>query len=308
MVQPLDVLGLGCTAVDDLLYVPCYPPADGKVQIRRQERQCGGLTATALVAAARLGARCAYAGTLGDGELAQFVECRLREERVALDWLRRQSDARPVHSVIIVDEVRHTRTIFYDRQCAGGALPDWPPEDVLRAAKVLFVDRYGVEGMIRAARVARAAGIPVLADFETVGTEQRFAELVALVDHLVVSLNFARTWTGQERPADVAKALWSDGRRAVVVTCGAEGCWYLGGDDPHDLRHQPAYRVTVADTTGCGDVFHGAYAAGLAEGLALPERIRFASAAAAIKARQPGGQTGIPTRETVAAFLKENGA
>jgi sugar/nucleoside kinase (ribokinase family) len=55
--------------------------------------------------------------------------------------------------------------------------------------------------------------------------------------------------------------------------------------------------VTVVDTTGCGDVFHGAYAAGLSRGLALPERIRFASAAAALKARGRGGQAGIPTRK-----------
>ena len=63
-----DVLGLGSVAVDDLLYVPHYPPADAKLQVRRRERQCGGLTATALVAAARLGARCAYAGVLGEDE------------------------------------------------------------------------------------------------------------------------------------------------------------------------------------------------------------------------------------------------
>ena len=52
-----DVLGLGCTAIDDLLYVPAYPEPDSKMQFRRKERHCGGLTGTALVAAARLGSR-----------------------------------------------------------------------------------------------------------------------------------------------------------------------------------------------------------------------------------------------------------
>ena len=69
-----DVLGLGCAAVDDLLYVDVYPKtADVKVRVRRRERQCGGLTATALVAAARLGSRCAYAGILGGDENSQFI-------------------------------------------------------------------------------------------------------------------------------------------------------------------------------------------------------------------------------------------
>jgi sulfofructose kinase len=306
MMEPFDILGLGCTAVDDLLYVESYPPADGKVRVCRRERQCGGLTATALVAAARMGARCAYAGSLGDDELTHFVERQLREERITLDYLRRQVGSRPVHSVIVVDEIRHTRTIFFDPHCAGGALPDWPPEEVICAARVLFVDPYGIEGMLRAARIARAAGIPVVADLEIAGTDGPFAELVALIDHLVVSFDFARAWTGRERPGDAAKALWNDGRQAVVVTCGTEGCWYLGNDDSRNPRHQPAYPVTVVDTTGCGDVFHGAYAAGLAQGLALPDRVRFASAAAALKARGRGGQAGIPTRETVENFLKES--
>ena len=78
-----------------------------------------------------------------------------------------------------------------------------------------------------------------------------------------------------EHPGDAARALWNAQRQAVVVTCGVDGCWYLHGSDPHTPRHQAAMRVTVVNTTGCGDVFHGAYAAGLAQGLDLPDRIRW---------------------------------
>jgi sugar/nucleoside kinase (ribokinase family) len=305
MVGHFDILGLGCTAVDDLIYVESYPAADGEAPIRGQERQAGGLTCTALVAAARMGARCQYAGGLGGDEFSRFVQRRLEEEGIGLDYLDRRDDARPAHSVIIVDESRHTRTIFCDSDGAARARVDWPADDVIRAAGVLFVDHFGVEGMIRAVRVARAAGIPVVADFAGALADERFAELVALVDHPVVSLAFARRWTRCEQPGDAARALWNAGRQAVVVTCGADGCWYLGGNDPHTPRHQPALRVAVVDTTGCGDVFHGAYAAGLAGGLELADRIRLASAAAALKATRPGGQAGIPTRAAIDRFLEE---
>jgi sugar/nucleoside kinase (ribokinase family) len=305
MVERFDILGIGCTAVDDLIYVESYPAADSKQPIRRRERHGGGLTGTALVAAARIGARCQYAGGLGGDELSQFVQRRFEEAGVGLEFLDRRDDARPVHSLIVVDETCHTRTIFYDTDGAARARPDWPPEDVIRAAGVLFVDHFGVEGMIRAVRVARGAGIPVVADFESLPEDRRFAELVALVDHPVVSLDFARRWTGCQQPADAARALCSAERQVVVVTCGAEGCWYVDGRDPHTARHQPALRVTVVDTTGCGDVFHGAYAAGLAQGLELPDRIRLASAAAALKATRRGGQAGIPTRAAVDLFLEE---
>src|SRR2546422_5789182 len=82
-----DVLGLGAVAVDELIYVDSYPPPDQKAHVLRTERQCGGLTATALVAASRFGAKCAYAGALGDDELSRFATNRMLEEGIALDHL-----------------------------------------------------------------------------------------------------------------------------------------------------------------------------------------------------------------------------
>ena len=69
------------------------------------------------------------------------------------------------------------------------------------------------------------------------------------------------------------------------------------------VLHQPAFRVETVDTTGCGDVFHGAYAAALREGRPIADRLRFAAAVAALKATRVGGQKGIPSREEVEAFL-----
>lgn len=296
-----DVLGLGCAAVDDLLYVPHYPPADNKVRVRRRERQCGGLTATALVAAARLGSRCAFAGVLGDEEDSHFVLDCLRRAGIDIRHVVRKPNARPIHSTILVDETRHTRNIFFDLGGSTGADPELPSADVIRSTRVLFVDHYGIEGMTRAARIARAAAIPIVGDLER-DEWPGFHNLLGLIDHLVVSRDFATRLTGHADPAAAARALWSEGREAIVVTCGENGCWYLGADAPQP-SHQPAFRVEVRDTTGCGDVFHGAYASALARGLELPVRIRFASAAAALKATQPGAQAGIPTRAQVETLL-----
>jgi sugar/nucleoside kinase (ribokinase family) len=298
----LDVLGLGCVAVDDLLYLPAFPVAEAKVRVRHRERQCGGLTATALVAAARLGARCAYAGTLGDDEDSQFVVDCFRREDIDTTHLRRRAGARPIHSTILVDEDRHTRTILFDLAGSVGADPDAPPAEVIRAARVLYVDHYGIEGMTRAARIARAADIPVVADLER-DEWPGFHELLRLVDHLIVCRAFAEKLTGVADPALAVDRLRTADRRAVVVTCGAEGCWYRGVDA--DTRHMSAFPVAVVDTTGCGDVFHGAYASALARGLGLSECVRFASAAAALKATRLGGQAGSPTRAAVEAFLDE---
>ena len=162
-----DLLGLGVVTVDDLLYVDVYPPAERKVRVNARERQVGGLTGIALVAASRLGARCAYAGVMGQDALSRFVRDQLTIEGVDLARSPTRADERALHATVIVDETNHTRTIFYELGGHAGAATDHPPADFIRASKVLFVDRYGMEGMIRAARIARDAGRPVVADFES---------------------------------------------------------------------------------------------------------------------------------------------
>jgi len=297
----IDILGLGSVAVDDLIYVEAFPAADAKVRVRRTQRQCGGLTATALVAAARLGSKCAYAGVLGTDDLSRFAIERLQQEEIELTYLRQRTGAGPIHSFIVVDEGRLTRTIFFDASEAVGADPQWPDDKVIQAARVLFVDTFGLEGMIRAARLARAAQIQVVADVEEKGAMS--SQLLNLADHLIVSRPFAQQLTNSADPVEAAKRLWTNERTVVAITGGADGAWFLtaGGK----VQHQPAFKVNVVDTTGCGDVFHGAYASMLARGADAAERIRFASAAAALKATQPGGQAGIPTRSAVELFLQQ---
>ncbi len=299
----IDVLGLGVAAVDDLLYVPVYPPPDVKLPVPHRERHCGGLTATALVAAARFGARCSYAGVLGTDDLSEFVVQSLEAEGVDLSHMLRRDGARPVHSVIIVGAEQHTRNIFFTLEDVVGADDAYPPEEIIRSSRVLFIDTYGPAGMIRAATIARAAGIPVVADFEG-DTPLKYPGLIEAADHLIISQDFATRLTGEIDPRRAVAVLTSPTREAVVVTCGSEGSWYAEPSSHGAPIHQPAYRVEVADTNGCGDVFHGAYAAALAQGSGIAERVRLASAAAALKATRPGGQSGIPTRATVGAFLQ----
>jgi ribokinase len=166
-----------------------------------------------------------------------------------------------------------------------GAHETEPGDEVLRACRVLFIDQWGMAGNLRAARVARSVGAAVVADFEDAGS-LLFREVLDLVDHLVLGEKFAREITGERDAVGAARALWRADRAAVIVTCGARGCWSVSAERSLTAAHHPALVVKATDTTGCGDVFHGAYAASLARGDALAARIRFAAAAAALKARQ----------------------
>lgn len=299
---PIDVLGLGAVAVDDLLYVDHYPAAESKIRVRQRVRQCGGQTGTALVAAARFGAKCAYAGLLGNDSLSQEVVANFAAEGIQTDWATIAADACPAHSTIVVDETALTRTVFAMVEGRLGAASSSPAASVIQASGVLLIDHHGVEGSLRAARIAREADRPIVADFERPG-ELPFEELLELADHLIVSAQFAKRVTGMSDLTRAVAAFAGPQHRLVAVTNGAEGYYYWLSGHSDQVVHCPAYRVEVADTTGCGDVFHGVYAAGLSLGMLPEDCLRQASAAAALKAAQRGGQVGIPDRDAIDRFL-----
>jgi sulfofructose kinase len=296
--ERFDILGLGCAAVDDVLYVPSFPGTDEKVRVARALRRCGGLTGAALVTAARMGATCAYAGCLGMDEVSQYVADYFASEGIDVSHAPRLAEARVVKATIVVGRDIGSRNIFFQSEGLIGAHDHLPPDEVVRNARVLFIDQYGMKGNLRAARVARSIGASVVADFED-GADSGFQEVLGLVDHLILSVEFARGITRAPDPAQAARALWQPGRAAVIITDGPNGCWSLSADGELVVRHHPAFLVAATDTTGCGDVFHGAYAACLAHGDGLEDRIRFASAAAALRAKE--GE--IPRRAAVEQLL-----
>ena len=294
-----DILGLGCATIDELLFVENYPAPDGKVQVTSSQTQGGGLTATALVAAARLGARCAYGGMLGPDATSAQVARILESENVDTDLIAWRDDAAAIRSTIIVDTSAHTRTIFFAKPGRVGAPPDAPSHHEIAASRVLLIDHYGGPGNTRAVQIARECGVPVVADFER-DNVPAFADFFPLVDHLVLSRNFAFLLSGESAPDRAARALWNKHRAVVVVTCGDAGAHAFDGCDDF---HVAAFPTKVVDTTGCGDVFHGAYAATLAWKWPLETRLKWASAAAALKARHVGAQAGIARRGEVEAFV-----
>ena len=303
-----DVLGVGAVAVDDLVYVDRFPEPDSKMQIRDERRQGGGPVATGLVAAHRLGSTAAFLGILGDDLLSRSAIEELEAEGVDCSGVARREGARPYHAVIIVNLSTGQRTIHYSASGVSYLAPEEVPEALVAASRVLLVDHYAGASALRAAEIAQAHRIPVVADVEGV-PDGVAAGLLACASHLIVGVEMGRLLTGEGDPAAAAAALAradagrpGGARACCAVTAGASGCFYSerGGG----VQHFPAFQVDVVDTTGCGDVFHGAYAATIARGESVMRAIQVATAAAGIKATRPGGRAGIPDREALEAFLQ----
>lgn len=300
MTSGWDVLGLGVVTVDDFLYVDRFPRSNTKQRLLAKHREGGGLTATALVAASRLGASTAFVAVLGDDDLSRFALNELEREGVDCSPVLRRESAHPIHAVIIVDRSTGERTILYTMDGHTPVAPDEIPADLIARGRVLFLDSTAGAGGLRALELAHHLGVLVVADIEQEGAPG-MAELLPRVDHLIVDVAVAGRVTGKSDPEGMVRALMSPECACSVVTDGERGCWYAERDGV--VHHFPACRVEVVDTTGCGDVFHGAYAAGIARGEPVAQAIRIATATAGLKATQPGGRSGIPTRPVVEAFL-----
>ncbi len=295
------VLGFGAVAVDDIIYV-AGRLGGGKGAVRGRRTMHGGNVGTALAAVAQLGVGAAYVGPLGPDPAEVLAAQDLERWGVSLAHAPRDARARVVRSTILVDE-QGERFIAFDDAALRGQSVTLTPE-VLSGARVLLVDAYA-SWSLSAVHLARALGLAVVADIEfTLGGETD--ELTALADHLVLPYAWASAMTQQDEPGAILDALWSPERAAVVVTHGARGA-YLRANGQPGTWHQPALAVEVVDTTGCGDCFHGAYAAGLALGQAADEAFRAATAAAALAATAEGGRGHLATQAEVEALLAAKG-
>ncbi len=296
------VVGLGYCGLDRVCVVPEIP-LDGKVEIAEEIAQGGGPAATATVAAARLGARAVFCGVVGGDADGQVILDGLRAEGVDTGAVRVRAGAMSAHAYCWAEAGTGRRSIAWTRGSSAALAADEVDGDLIASAQALLLDGHQPAAAIHAAELARAAGVPVLLD---AGSQLPSMEaLLSLCDHVVASREFvARRW-GVDEPEAAAKALAAAcGATRTLVTLGGDGCVWVDQGQCHRL---PAFAVEVVDTTGAGDVFHGAFAFGLAHRWPWDRLVPFAAAVAALKCRRLGGRAGIPSLAETSQFLCDAG-
>jgi sugar/nucleoside kinase (ribokinase family) len=297
----VDIVGLGMATIDIMTLLPRLPRRDEVFQARQISLEGGGPVATALVTATRLGCSAAYVGPFAASTWGSLARAGLEGEGVDTAHAPNRRKGEQSVSVILVDGPTGERSILYSRgempELAGGEVP----APLIRSARALHLDGAHLEAACLAARIAHEAGVPVSFDGGAGELWPELEVLLPLVDILVVARSFAEQHTGEPDPLKAGPALQKRFEpRQVVITDGPRGCWYWG---KAEQLHQPAFQVDVVDTTGAGDVFHGAYLYALLQGWPAQRRLAFASATAGLKCQKAGGRAGIPATSQVEAFL-----
>ena len=295
-----DVVGLGCACVDFLGVVPYMPGLDDEIQMLAASRQGGGEVATALVALARLGSTASYVGRIGDDPSGDLITTEFEQYGVDTSHLLVERGATSQTSIVLVDDESGKRTILGVPFTASEIAPDQIRPGFVEKARYLLLDGTARQAALEAARRARSAGVPVVLDADLLALDSEIEVLLDLTDILIPSKSFSQRFTGTENVEKAIETFRTFGASIVLITLGEDGCvCHADGD----TFHTPVFEVEVVDTTGAGDVFHGAFVRGLLEDWELAQTVEFAAAVAALKCGKLGGRTGIPTAGEAASFL-----
>ena len=277
--------------MDTICVVSEFPKPNTKIPLREIRTEPGGQVATALATCARLGLKARYIGSIGADEWGKAQLASLAAAGLEL-CINEVEGASSQVAMILLEEGVRERTILWHRDPRLA----YPVEQLRREsivnARILHLDGCDTAAALRAARWAHDAGIPIVIDIDELYAESTH-ELLRLVDYLIASSDFA------EDPRELRDRY---GCRVVGITRGAQGAVFVQG---RHVMKSSAFRVPVSDTTGAGDVFHGAFIYGLLQEWALEDIIRFSHAVAAMKCMHIGARRGIPTLSEVQEFLQK---
>ena len=300
MIPGIEIAGIGFASVDYLCIVS-HIPMDEKTEAIERLVQGGGAAATAIVAASKLGAKTAFMGIVGDDQAGTEIINSFQKEKTDTYHIRLKAGSTSSVAFCWVEQETGKRSIVWSKGSAMPLTATAIDPAFISSLKVLHLDGHNTEAAIRAAEIARENGVTVSLDAGSIlpGIET----LVALSDICIASESFAHKFTGEENVEKAVEKLFMKGKKIAAVTRGEKGVVAL---KENGFIKKDAFKVPVVDTTGAGDVFHGAFAYAYIQVWDLDRCLDFASAAAAIKCTKPGGRTGIADKNTVMDFLKQH--
>ncbi len=300
---PFDVVGFGLNAVDHLCIVPREAERGEKLKLVGFQRSPGGQAASAMVQCARLGLRAKYVGKVGGDAIGDYSLESIRSEGVDVSDVPAVPGATNQLAMIIVDETTGERTIFWDRPDGIATQPDEITPEKIAVGRVLLVDGHDAPAAAKAAETAQERGIPVVLDAETV--KEGTHDLVAHTDLLVASSRFPSQYAGCADDEEALRCILGQGPSLAVMTRGGRGAIAIAKDGTK--LESPGFKVNVVDTTGAGDIFHGAFVYGLLAGWTVERTLDFSNAAAALNCTAIGARGGAEGLEEIEALMHDQG-
>ena len=270
MLKEFEIAGYDMPCVDLAVNVDVFPKPNGGTGVNAMSWQGGGKVATGMVAAARLGAKCAMMGAVGSDDYGEFCLRDFERHGIDISGMKTRQGETTSLSIVLSDRETQGRSIVYRSGTANPPTLEEIEERILTGCQWFFIS-HATHVAMESAKRAKKAGAKIIVDADSYSSEMM--ENIGIID---VSI--------------------------VVFTLGAKGC--VGYSEEDGFFQMPSFAVDVQDTVGAGDVFHGAYTVGLLRGLSSKEAARLATGVSCIKCTRIGGRAGIPDWNTVQRFLR----
>jgi sulfofructose kinase len=288
--RPFQVIGFGLNAVDWMCVVPRYPDHNSKMQMECMYKLGGGQIATAAALCGRYGLKARYIGRVGSDEIGRFSLADIQKEPMDTSCVEMVPDTFNQFSFIIVDRPTGERTIIWDRDPRLAYSVEDLRREWITGGQLLHLDGHDQAASIQAARWAREAGMKTSLDIDKV--QPGVEALLEQIDFAIVSANFAQQFSGSRDWRTGIRAVAEAAPGFVAVTLGKEGVGVLWEGE---LLQVPGISVEAVDTTGAGDVFHGAFAYSLFQNWSVERCLRFSNVAGALACTRYGARGGIPS-------------
>lgn len=295
-----DVLGIGLNATDTLIRLSHFPAYAGKVAFDEEILSPGGQVASAMVTCARLGLRVKYIGTVGDDERGRIQIESLRSTGINLDDVEVRPNCPNQTAYILIDQTTGERTVLWRREDCLRLDPSSITPEKITAARLLHIDGHDTAAVAKAAEIARRHSIPVTVDVDTI--YHGFDRVLPNVDYLVTSSEFPLQWTNERDPFKALTIIQDEYKIPVAaMTLGAHGA--LARVDGRFV-YSPAFVVNCVDTTGAGDIFHGAFCYAVLRNMPMQQALEFSNAMAALNCTAIGARGRIAPISDAEALMR----
>jgi len=299
MRETVDVFGFGHCCIDYLTILDPFPDKGMKGDVVEALVIAGGPVPIALSTAAAFGCRTRFFGKVGNDDDGNQIAKELHKDGVDVSEIIIDRDCVTARAYIWIDRNDGSRTIALDYRKTNWIKAQEVDPDLIEGCKLFLCDNRSAVATLKALQFAKEAGAITMIDAGSV--RPRFDEMLKLVDYAIVSKDLGDTLSKGIGARETAEMLVSMGSGTAVVTCGAGGSVYCDGSE---TMHIPGFTIDIVDTTGAGDVFHGAFAYGLLENWNLSRVVRFANAAAALSCRKLSGRMGIPSLDEIERLIR----
>ena len=295
----MDVIGIGNPVMDFLIQTKRIPHLNNAGPFEKSSWQGGGKVPTAIVAIGRLGAKTGIMGKVADDAYGRFCRDDLVRHGVDVSRLIVKKGARNAFCLCLAERDTRTRTFIYNQGAVDNITANELDFDYIADSRILHIADMD-EVNIVAAKYAKSKDVKVVIDADR--NDNLIEENLHLIDVFIASEYYYKSKYGNLDYKNNCIDLSKNGPKIVVFTLGENGCVAYANGVYFEV---PAFsNLEIVDTTGAGDVFHGAFIYGLIKEWDIIDALRFASATAAITCTRLGGRAGIPTEDVVMRFMK----